>query len=790
MRRLNTSAADLIRGLIRGLILAVSAVPLLGNTAPAQPEIIARAKPVLEIGGLRFKDLNANGQLDRYEDWRLPAEVRAADLVGRMTLPEKAGMMLIATNNPDCGGGISERGRDLIDTQKMTRFILRARVVGEAPDCSIKLSGFALRGGYPQTPLQMATFTNAVQERLEGGRLGIPALFKDNARNHVETNPMFGIAAGAGAFTEFPKEAGLAAAALGAGAPVDVRGTIPPRLQGDMALIRDFAGVMGREWRAIGLRGMYGYMADLGTEPRWARFHETFTEDADLMSGIIGTLVSGLQGAVRPDGTSLSPASSVALTIKHFPGGGPQEMGWDPHYTFGKNQRYTHPGAKYGFGYHLKPFRTAIAGGVSSIMPYYGVPIGVTYQGVKYDETGMAFSRQIVTDLLRAKLGFKGNVNSDSGVIEQRGWGLESYRTNPETGQPFTPADRTAIAIRSGTDVLSEFARNQTIIDLVETGRLDAARHIDPAVMRLLVEQFQLGLFENPYTDASAAAGSIGQPADRELGLSVQRRSIVLLQNRGGLLPLRQGARAYVMGFDPAVARGAGLEVIDGNGRDRPPVPAGTDAVLIKVQISNDGAKAYSSRDADLGGRAVGPQFPLIDPRTGQRQGSWGAQDPCVYEPEKPHQAESPDGCLDSGLIFGGSFPWESGMLALSDIAKAQSWTMTPSLAEIRGAMHELGDPGRVVISIYFRNPYVLDEESALRSAGALLATFGVSDQAQLDIITGKASPQGRLPFALPATRAAVEQQHPDAPGFSEVRSGTLFPYGFGLGYPRTEEAK
>ena len=210
-----------MRNALTGLLLTACAAPLLA--ASAQPELGIRTKSVITQKGLRFKDLNANGRLDPYEDWRISAQKRAADLVRRMTLAEKAGMMLIATNNPDCGGGITQRGRDLIDTQKMTRFILRAKVNTVAPDCSVKLTGFALRGGYAQTPSQMAGFTNAVQERLEAGRLGIPALFKDNARNHVEVNPMFGIAAGAGAFTEFPKEAGLAAAALGAGAPVNTR---------------------------------------------------------------------------------------------------------------------------------------------------------------------------------------------------------------------------------------------------------------------------------------------------------------------------------------------------------------------------------------------------------------------------------------------------------------------------------------------------------------------------------------------------------------------------------------
>ncbi len=764
--------------LIALVSLPVSLAGCVHAAPPAQapqPDIAARTKPVLELGGLRFKDLNANGKLEPYEDWRLESAERAADLVTRMTLAEKAGMMLIATNNPDCGGGISERGRDLIDNQKMTRFILRAKVNLVAPDCSVTLTGFALRGGYPQTPEQMAGFTNAVQERLEASRLGIPALFKDNARNHVETNPMFGIGAGAGAFTEFPKEAGLAAAALGAGTPVDKAGTLPADLQPDLGLIEDFTGVMGREWRAIGLRGMYGYMADLGTEPRWARFHETFTEDADLMSGIIGTLVEGLQGPVRSDGTSLSPESSVALTIKHFPGGGPQEMGWDPHYTFGKNQRYTDPRGQYGFGYHLKPFRTAIAGGVSSIMPYYGVPVDVNYEGVTYDESGMAFSRQIVTDLLRGKLGFKGNVNSDSGVIETRGWGLESYRINPETGEGYTPADRTAIAIRSGTDVLSEFARNQTIVELVESGRISETEQVDPAVRRLLTEQFQLGLFEDPYVDETAARDAIGRPEDLELGLDVQRRSIVLLKNDEGILPLASDARVALLGFDPAAARDAGLQIAAD--------PASADAVLIKIMISNEGARAYSSKDPATGERPVGEEFPLIDPRTGKRQATWGAQDPCVYEPDVPSRAESPDGCLDGMLIFGGAFPWEANLLAISDMASARSWKMSPSLEEVRDLVAASGDPGKVVVSIYFRNPYVLDDESGLREVGALLAIFGVSDRAQFDVLTGRHSPAGRLPFALPASRDAVLQQHPDAPGYDETEDGALYPFGFGLSY-------
>lgn len=765
---------------------AVAPVPALSRAD--QPLLTNRSKPLLEVDGLIFRDLNASGTLDPYEDWRLSPQERARDLVQRMTLDEKAGMMLIATHNPDCDGSVTEDGRQLIDQEQMSRFILRATVALEPSDCSVRLTGFRLRGGYRQTPAQMAGFTNAVQQLREESRLGIPALFKDNARNHVEISPTFGIGQGAGAFTEFPKEAGLAAAALGAGAPpVAADGHAPADLAADMDIIRQFTEVMGQEWRAIGLRGMYGYMLDLATEPRWARFHETFSEDADLVGDIAAALIAGLQGPKGADGLALSPGSHVSLTLKHFPGGGPQQLGLDAHYTFGKDQFYTDPSGRYGFDYHLRPFVRAIDAGASAIMPYYGVPIGANHAGTPVEELGMAFSHQVVTGILRENLGFAGYVNSDSGIIEERGWGLEDARINPATGRGYTVADRTAIAIRAGTDVLSEFRSRDVIVDLVRAGALDEAAHIDPAVERLLVEQFALGLFENPYVDADAATALIGTPENRALGMDVQRRSLVLLQNgefnNRPVLPLPEGAQIYTLGIAAQPFAALGFSVTDGNydaaaGAIRPAVPAGTDYAVISVQVTNAAARSYSSRDENLGQRAIGEEVTIINPATGERQRRWSEQDPCTAT-----DSDDDRRCVDDNLIFGGSFPWEAGMLSFSAMAEAQSWSLYPSLADIEQVIQEIGDPRRVILSVYFRQPYVLDEASGLRDVGALVASFGASDAAQADVLSGRFSFAGRMPFALPATLEAVERQHPDAPGYGETAGGTLFPFGFGLGY-------
>jgi len=728
------------------------------------PELEARAKDVITVKGRQFKDLNANGTLDPYEDWRLSVDERVEDLVGQMSLEEKAGLMLIDTLNAECIDGdrasVSPTGEDYINNQHMHRLIFR-NVVTDKPVCATSGGGFSASTSV--TPAEAATFMNRVQELSEGTRLGIPVLYKSNARNHIDAQARAGINEAAGAFSAFPKEAGIAAAALGEQARQTGEAT-----DGDMSVVEDFAGVMAAEWESIGLRGMYGYMADLSTEPRWYRTHETFTEDADLGANIMGELVETLQGPVGEDGNSLSPETSVALTMKHFPGGGPQELGLDPHYAFGKTQVY--PGD--AFGYHLKPFEAAIEAGVSSIMPYYGVPMDVTYEGVDYDEVGMAFSDQIVNGLLRDQMGFAGYVNSDTGIINDRAWGLEEA-TIPE---------RVAAAINSGTDTLSGFHDVQTITDLVADGLVKEER-VDLAAERLLAPMFEMGLFENPYVDPEVATATVGNDENRAVALDLQRKSTVLLQNQevdgDAVLPLEGDETVYVLGnVDAAAVEAAGYDVINGNvktGETRPSA-ADADVALISMTAKNVGTGAYKSDDTATG---LNPEHisPIVWDGAKNLDGTqpYGAADACV--------AYGATACTDNGLRFGGSFPWESSILDFTGMEEeAASWEVTPSLETIQAVMDEVGAEN-VVLDIYFRQPYVLDEASGLLDAGAILANFGNSTTALMDVVSGDFAPQGRMPFALPASRLAVEEQHSDLPGYVETTDGALFEYGFGLTY-------
>jgi Beta-glucosidase-related glycosidases len=260
---------------------------------------------------------------------------------------------------------------------------------------------------------------------------------------------------------------------------------------------------------------------------------------------------------------------------------------------------------------------------------------------------------------------------------------------------------------------------------------------LDESVKRLLTEQFQLGIFEDPYVDPARAAYLVGNRAFQIRADLARRKSIVLLQNQPRTLPLRAPTvsapvHVYTMGLRGDMVGGArwgGYTVTLGDhdaakGEHRAPVPAGTDYAIIRVEVNNAGA----NRD----------------------------------------------------LMFGGADPDELNVLAFSDMAKAKSWKVSPSVEEIQAVMREAG-PAKTVLAIYFRQPYVLDEASGFRHAGAILATFGVRDEAIMDVLTGKYNPTGKLPFALAGNSQALLRQASDAPGYD--RADTLFPFGFGLSY-------
>ncbi len=657
-----------------GVILLLAGGVVSQTTTP-QPVIGARVVNVMQINGLLFKDLNKNGKLDGYEDWRRSAEERVNDLVAQMTIEEKAGLMVGPSLPAGPNGTPSEQavwgqnpfnpGPVQLTSPATTDALLRRHI-----------RQFINRENLPART--MATWLNSVQQIAEGSRLGIPVVFVTNPRNQYGTQNVFGIQEAGGAFSQWPGPLGLAATR-------------------DPALIEEFARIAAQEYVAVGLRGAYHPTADVATEPRWNRFRETFGEDAKLTSEIITALIRGFQGE------KLGPRS-VALTTKHFPGAGPADDGLDAHFAYGKNQVY--PGKN--LEYHLQPWKAAIAAGTAMIMPYYAVPKGLTSE-----DLGMAYNKEIITELLRNKLGYMGVVNSDTGISTGMPWGVESLSVK----------DRYKKAIEAGVDRIGGDATPELIVELVKGGGLTEAR-INESASRILRVYFGLGLFESPYVNPDEAERTVRKKEFQGKADLAQRKSIVLLKNDKSILPLKKGVRMYVEGLDAAVAAQFGY-VSTTN-------PDDADVCIVRVSPAGGGGRGQGG---GRGGFAGG----------GGRGGAGGGR--------------------PGGGFGGGGQPVDLTIPAAR---------LTP----VRALMQKKP----TIIVVQFDSPYVIPELA--NESAALLATFGVSDEALFDVLVGKFNPTGKLPFELPASMDAMREQLEDLPYDSKA---PLFKFGAGLSYDRAK---
>lgn len=469
-----------------------------GMESARNMKLAGEPTPTLTINGLTFRDLNKNGKMDTYENVSAPSEDRVTDLINQMNLEEKAGMLFAHFLGMNDDGSLME----------IPTFSDPFSFIAENTSTTIlkkKMTQVQNLGG--SSARNFATWNNNLQKLAERTRLGIPITLLSDPRHGAVS--MAGASAENQWISTWPSQLGLAATR-------------------DTALVRQFGDIARQEYLKIGIRLAQHPMADLGTEPRWARINGTFGEDADLSAQLTKAYVLGFQG------DTLSH-TSVACQVKHFPGGGPQEDGWDAHFPSGKNQVY--PGNK--FDYHLKPFvEGSIAAHAAQYMPYYGVPIN---QGV--EEVGFNFSKEIIQNLLRDSLGFEGVVATDWGIIadsfvkDASAWGVED----------LSEKERIKKVLDAGVDLFGGEYGTEWVIELVNEGKISEDR-LNLSVRRILRDKFTLGLFDDPFVDLDET-NMVRNPAFVDIGKSAQRKSLVLLKNEGNMLPLAYDAKIYLVGF-------------------------------------------------------------------------------------------------------------------------------------------------------------------------------------------------------------------------------------------------
>lgn len=705
---------------------------------------------LLTVDGFAFKDLNKNGELDPYEDWRLTPEERATDLAARLSVEEIAGLMLYSAHQsiPGASSGfgastyggksLAESGAlssDLSDSQRKfltednVRHVLVTRV--ESPEVA-------------------ARWNNNVQTLVEGLGHGIPANNSSDPRHGTAADAEYNFGSG-GQISLWPGSLGLAA-------------TFDP------SVVKRFGEVASKEYRALGIATALSPQIDIATDPRWNRVSGTFGEDPDLSTDMARAYVDGFQ--TSPSDKEIQSGwgyESVNAMVKHWPGGGSGEGGRDAHYGYGKYAVF--PGNN--LEQHKQPFlegafkldgKTSKA---SAVMPYYTISVGQDPSG---SDIANGYSSYLIKDQLRGKYGYDGVVCTDWGITGDE-TGVETFSGKPWGAETLLIADRHYRILMAGVD---QFGGNNDKGPVLEAYQMGVSEHGEEAMrqrfeesaVRLLLNIFRCGLFENAYLDPAESQALVGSAEFMKEGYDAQLKSIVMVKNKTNTLPIEKNKKVYIpKRYYPSVIGFFGAPTPD---RTDYPVnlemvkkyytvvdtPEEADFAIVFIESPNSGT-GYSLEDRKRGGNGYLPlslqynDYRAVDARNPSLAGG---------DPYEPFTNRSYKG----------------------KTVKTFNKTDMQSVLDTKAKMK--GKP--VIVSLTMENPTIMSEFE--KSADAIMVNFGVQNQAVLDIISGNTEPSALLPLQMPENMSTVEKQFEDVPrdmkSFTDSE-GNTYDFAFGLNW-------
>ena len=683
------------------------------------PDIGVTTCGVIVRDGLYFKDMDNSGELAPYKDWRLSPEERAKDMVAHLRLDQQAGLVLNTLfNTPVAPTRAAATGADgKLEMSKIYKHHDpdEKPIPGPLPGMTMSIddadvldkhiTAGVYRGDMHCEAGMVALYHNAGTQMLEyeacKGGVAIPY--------SLHTNPIN---------IGYPDSLGIGAAVLG---------------DGNADFVYEMADTDRKMMKAEGLHIMYGPQVDVATDPRWPRTNGTYGERTDVTSDITEALIKGYQNG--DDGLN---EGSVVLTVKHFPGDAPSENGFEPHVPIGQWRIYRTPGSMEK--YHLPQFQRAFDHKASSIMPDYsriaadGRAVPQTYRGevTSTEAVPSAYSKELLTDLARKKMGFDGYINSDSGITSVQIYGVED----------LTVPQRYAKAISAGTDVIGGNTDPENIIKAVEDGLLPKA-DLDRASYNRLLSLFRTKRVDNPYLDPDQADQARQDNFDgaKKKAYEANQKAVVLVKNHGGVLPLAKEKKVCIVTFKGvdsgfakmAQAMGAGLgsanadealrktlaEAFEKKGYTVVATPEEADVLYLHVWPISNGVVFY--------------QFAMPVIEMGE----------IVTDERETNKSQKKTGK-------------QVTVTTLKDVEK---------IRELADAIHARG--GKVVGTCVVNNPWLLDKLEPYCDALTIqytVSTVALNNalNAQVDVISGDFAPTGKLSLTMvsdPAVIAITEQE-------------------------------
>lgn len=702
-----------------------------------------------EADGLAFKNLSGREELLPYEDWRLSPQARAADLAKRLSIEEIAGLMLWSPHQmvpfmpgmPFKGhyeGGAFQPGMDpatLTDEQRgfVTHENLRNILLVQTESADTA-----------------ARWNNRLQKLAEDSNWGIPVCISSDPR-HAAGKKGAEFSGTGKEVSRWPEGLGMAA-------------TFDPEL------MKQFASVIAKEYRALGISQALGPQIDLCTEPRWMRLEDTMGAQVDMVTAFAKAYCDGLQTTEgTPDGWGMD---SVAAMVKHWPGGGTGEAGRDAHYAYGKFAVY--PGDN--MAEHMKPFTEGAfkldgpTAKAAAVMPYYTVS---WERDTKYGENvGNSYSKYIINDLLREGQSYDGIVCTDWGITGDPSPDVGAFASRCFGVENLTVAQRHLRIIENGVDMFGGNSQKEPIIEAYaigceKHGEENMRARFEQSAARILTLMIRLGLFENPYLDPARSSATVGCEEYVKAGLEAQRRSVILLKNEKELLPLKKGTKIYVPGrhYEQHMAF------------FRMPIPASDFPALTSADTKGYFELVQTPEEADAAVVFIeSPLCDCYDPEDVKAGGNGYRPITLQYRPYKAEAAREHS-------IAKGDF--RENDRDRSYKGKENTPYNATDLDNILDTKAKMGDK-LVFAVLHIHNPSVVSEFEP--KVDGIIAHFGVENKVLMEILSGDAAPGGRLPLNMPANMETVEKHCEDLFGDYDVYQdscGNTYGYGFGLTYKK-----